>query len=75
MKNDFGVVNFWNKLPKTAKVFVYIAISMVLSEVVVELGNMEDAFLVRISAGIINLLLVFLQESVPAVRAKLSKKE
>ena len=63
----------WEKLPKTIKVFVYLAVSIILSEGLIELGGLEQGFIVRILAQIINLGLVLLEETAPAIRAKLSK--
>jgi hypothetical protein len=62
---------FWVKLPKTAKVFAYIALSILLSELLIELANLEQVFFVRFLAQVINLAVVFLQEAVPAVRDRL----
>ena len=63
----------WNKLPKTAKVLVYVIISTILAELLIELGGMEQSFFIRAGAQIVNVLIVFLQELIPTVRAKLNK--
>ena len=63
----------WNKLPKTLKVLVYVIISTILAELLIELGGMEQSFFIRAGAQIVNVLIVFLQELIPAVRAKLGK--
>lgn len=65
--------NLWNSLPKTVKVFVYLSVSIILSETLIELGGLEQGLLVRILAQVINLGLVLLKESVPAIKAKLMK--
>lgn len=62
---------FIEKLPKTVKVFFYIAISIVLSELLIELGNLEKTFIIRVLAQIINLVIVFLEEAIPEVKARL----
>jgi len=67
------MINKWNNLPKTVKVFAYLIISTLLAEGLVELGNMEKTFLVRVLAQVINLGIVFLQEAVPEVRRRLIK--
>lgn len=64
---------FWGTLPKTAKVFVYLAVSTLLSEWLIELRAMEPTMWVRYLVQIINLLIVLLQESVPAVAARFRK--
>ena len=64
---------FYEKLPKTVKVFFYIAISIVLSELVIELGHFEETFIIRVLAQVINLVIVFLEEAVPEVKNRLKK--
>ena len=64
---------FWNSLPKTVKVFVYIFISYTLKFVAVELGVLEDSSLANYLVGLINLILVAIEEAVPAVKARLTK--
>lgn len=68
------LLEFYNKLPKTAKVFFYLAISTILAEVLIELKAVDQTLLVRILAQLINLAIVAIQESVPAVKARLTKK-
>lgn len=63
----------WSNLPKTAKVLIYVIISTILAELLIELGGMDQTFFVRAGAQIINVLIVFLQESVPSVRNRLKK--
>ena len=63
----------WALLPKTGKVLLYVIISTILAEVLIELGGMEQIFFVRVSAQVVNVLIVFLQETVPAVRDRLTK--
>lgn len=63
---------FWGKLPKTVKVFCYISISILLSEGLIELKGLDSTFAIRSLAGIINIVLVLLEESVPAIRNKLT---
>lgn len=60
----------WNRLPKTAKVFVYLVVSILLSESLIELAHLEQGFIVRVLAQVVNLTLVFLQEAVPAVKSR-----
>lgn len=66
-------MKWFDSLPKTVKVFFYLALSTILAEVLVELKVFEQTFIVRVLAQLINLGLVFLEESVPAVRAKFKK--
>ena len=67
------ISEIWNFLPKTLKVFFYISISIILSEVLIELGNIQQVFIVRCLAQIINLGLVFIGEAVPAIKDRFSK--
>ena len=64
---------FWGALPKTLKVFVYIVVSIILSEGLIELGNLEQGFIVRVLAQIVNLSIVFLEEAIPEVRKRMSE--
>ena len=59
----------WDNLPKSAKVLVYMIISFILSEGLIEIGKFEQTFLIRVSAQIINLLLVFIVDLVKEVKA------
>ena len=68
------VKTLWGNLPKTVKVFFYLAVPLVLAEILIELRGMEDVLYVRISAGLIHLLIVALEETVPAVKDLISKK-
>jgi len=68
------IKEFWEKLPKTAKVFVYVAFSYILSEVAIELGTFDSNFIPRLLAGIINIALVFIEEAIPEVKKRLEKK-
>jgi hypothetical protein len=63
----------WDVLPKTVKVFIYLAISTILSEVLVELKTVDQTFLVRISAQLINLAIVLVQEVIPAIKNRIAK--
>lgn len=65
--------SIWGQLPKTAKVFFYLAISTILGEILIELQVIEQTVIVRILAQLINLVIVFLQESVPALQARLRR--
>lgn len=67
------VLNIWNNLPKTVKVFFYLALSTILAEVLIELNAIEQTLLVRISAQLINLVIVFLQEAIPEARRRLGR--
>lgn len=67
------IKEIWGSLPKTVKVFFYIAISIILSEALIELGGIEKTFIVRVLAQIINLIMVFLEEAIPEVKNRLSK--
>lgn len=64
---------YWGKLPKTAKVFFYIALSYSLKELAVYLGAFKDSFFADYLVGLINIGIVFLEESVPAVRDRLRR--
>ena len=63
----------WDSLPKTVKVFFYIALSIILSEALIEFANIEQTFIVRILAQVINLGIVFLEEAIPEVKNRLGK--
>jgi len=65
------IINIWESMPKTVKVFFYLVISIILSETLIEIGNLERTFIIRISAQIINLILVYLGEVVPEVKNRL----
>lgn len=69
------MLKIWNELPKTIKVFFYLALSTILSELAIELGGLEQTFLIRILAQLINLGIVFLEESIETVRFGLKEKE
>lgn len=64
----------WNELPKTVKVFFYIFASYTLKFIAVRLGLIEDSVLADYLVGLINLAIVFLEESVPAIKRKILKK-
>ena len=66
------IQNLWNSLPKTLKVFFYIALSIILSESAIELFTLEQTFVVRILAQLINLGLVFINEAIPEVKKRMS---
>ena len=53
---------FWESLPKTVKVFVYMVVSTILAESLIELGGFEQVFVVRVLAQVINLSLVLIKE-------------
>ena len=61
---------FWEELNKPTKVLSYLVVSTILSEVLIELGNFDKTFIVRISAQLINLALVTLEAGVKKVRSK-----
>ena len=63
----------WESLPKTIKVFFFLALSTILAECLIELGGIDQTFIVRISAQIINLILVAIEESIPAIKARIKK--
>ena len=67
------ITKLWENLPKTLKVFCFIALSTILSELAIELGGLEQTFLIRTLAQIINLGLVGVEEGVPAIKARLKK--
>ena len=64
----------WEALPKVIKVFCYIALSEVLAELLIELTGIEQTFIIRASARVINLAIVFMEDSVPAIRTWVSKR-
>lgn len=68
-----AVKETWESLPKTIKVFCYIVVSIILSETLIELGNLERTYFVRVLSQIINLAIVFIKEAVPEVKKRLSK--
>lgn len=61
---------FWEELNKPTKVLGYLVVSTILSEVLIELGNFDKTFIVRISAQLINLVLVTLEAGIKKVRSK-----
>ena len=63
------IQKLWDSLPKSAKVLVYMIISFILSEGLIEIGKFEQTFLIRVSAQIINLLLVFIVDLVKEIKA------
>jgi hypothetical protein len=67
------VLKIWEEMPKTAKVFVYLAVSTILAELLIELGGLEQTFLVRITAQLINLGLVFIEQSAGVVKERFRK--
>jgi thiamine pyrophosphate-dependent acetolactate synthase large subunit-like protein len=67
------IKEIWEALPKSAKVLFYVGISTVLAEAVIELGNFEQTFLIRVLAQLINLLIVFIQDLIVEVKARLEK--
>lgn len=64
---------YWDTLPKPLKVFIYLVISIILSESLIELANIEQGFFVRILAQIMNLAVVLIQGAVREVEKKLSE--
>lgn len=72
--DEMKVTNYWDKLPKSAKVLAYVSISSVLAEFLIELTGIEQTFLVRALSGIINVIIVSTEkELIPAIRVKLGK--
>ena len=67
------VKEFYDKLPKTVKVFFYIAVSTVLAEVLIELKSIDQSLVVRVLAQLINLAIVFIEEAYPEVKKRFSK--
>lgn len=67
------IIETWNNLPKTAKVFCYIAVSYILSEALIEIGKFEQTFLIRVSAQLINLTIVFIGDLVTEIKSRLEK--
>jgi len=64
----------WENLDSTLKVFIYLSISTILSEILIDLGNLKQTLLVRISAQLINLAIVFIEKDlIPALKRKLKK--
>lgn len=74
MKKMKKIQEIWNNLPKTIKVFFYISLSTILSEVLIEIGRFEQTFLIRISAQLINLGLVFLGDVITEVKTRIESK-
>lgn len=70
-----AIKKVWNEdLPKTIKVFFYLVVSIILSELLIEIGNVQSqGFIIRVLAQIINLVLVFLEETVPEVKKRIKK--
>ena len=65
------IKNIWASLPKTVKVFFYIAASYTLKFIAVELGFFEDSAIADYLVGLINIIIVLTEESVPVIRNKL----
>jgi len=64
----------WEEMNSTLKVLIYLIVSTILGEILIELGGFEQVFLVRVSAQIVNLVLVFIEkEAIPAVKERLKK--
>jgi len=64
----------WENLDPTLKVFIYLSVSTILSEILIDLGNLKQTLLVRISAQLINLAIVFIEKDlVPVLKRKLKK--
>lgn len=68
------ILLIWDRLPKTIKVFFYLSVSTIFAEILIELKAVEQTLIVRILAQIINLAIVALQESIPAIREKFIQK-
>jgi hypothetical protein len=66
-----NIRNVWARTPKTVKVFFYLALSTFLAELLIEFRGMEQVFIVRFLAQVINLGIVFLQEAIPEARRRL----
>jgi hypothetical protein len=67
------IIAIYESLPKTVKVFGYLALSTILAELLIELGGLEQTFLVRITAQLINLGLVFAEQTAGTVKERLRK--
>jgi len=67
------VIKKWNKLPKSVKVFFYMVLSTILAEGLIELGSLEQSFVIRILAQVINLAIVLIEDVEPIIKAKLKK--
>jgi hypothetical protein len=67
------IIAIYESLPKTVKVFGYLALSTILAELLIELRGLEQTFLVRISAQLINLGLVFAEQTAGTVKERLRK--
>ena len=64
---------FWEGLPKIAKVFCFIASSYTLKFLAVRLGLIEDSALAEYVTGLINIILVILEETTPVIREYFKK--
>ena len=69
------VIKKWNKLPKSVKVFFYMVLSTILAEGLIELGSLEQSFVIRILAQVINLAIVLIEDVEPIIKAKLKKQK
>lgn len=68
------ILNRWNALPKTVKVFVYLAVSALLGQLSIDLGLIaENSLLAKYALIPINIAIVLLQETAPAVKSRLTK--
>lgn len=64
---------FWESLPSTAKVFVYLLVSGVLAELALDLNVIGDVWWAHYLLIPINLAIVLIQKDVPEVYRKLRK--
>jgi hypothetical protein len=59
---------FWDSLPKTVKVFFYMVLSTCLAEALIELKGIQQTYIIRVLAQLINLGIVFLEDIVPEIK-------
>lgn len=63
----------YDELPKVVKVFCFIAVSYTLKFIGVKTGLIEDSALAEYITGLINIILVIIEESAPIVKDYLKK--
>lgn len=74
MKRLEALKQLWDNLPKTVKVFVYLLASALLSQLAIDVAGLaESSIWAKYLLIPINLLLVFLNKDVPAIRARIKK--
>jgi hypothetical protein len=67
------IITTWDSLPKSARVLIYVSISTILAEAIIEIGKFEQTFFIRVLAQLINLGIVFIQDLITEIKALTNK--